>query len=172
MLQQRVAKLCNCETQVTGTFLHALLIWKATSLIQTTVCCKLQHICRIFAAYLQHIYCKWQFLKNHEFSQGETQDIESLQFNYTSCQISRCCRSAVAICCMNQMCCSNFLTFRHTHKHFLITFKHFLNVSQFYFDQFDPFLTFSTKVCQINGPTDRWTNGWTDTPSYRDVRDI
>ena len=53
--QQLAAKWHNCETYLTGTFLHALLIWKATSLIQKTVCCKLQHI----AAYLQHIYWPW-----------------------------------------------------------------------------------------------------------------
>ena len=53
------------------------------------------------AAYLQHIYCKWQFLKNYEFSQDETQDIVSLESNYTSYQISWCCS--------NQKCCSNML---------------------------------------------------------------
>ena len=30
------------------------------------------------AAYLQHIYCKWQFPKNHKFNQDETQDNVSL----------------------------------------------------------------------------------------------
>ena len=144
VLQQRVAKLCKCRTQVTGTFSHALLIWKATSLIQTTACCKLQHIAaylqhiywqwvrieksmpnlgyqRIFtlsidlegspldpsngmlqiAAYLQHICCKWRFLKNYEFSKDDTQGIVSLESNYTSQQISRCCS--------NQKCCYNML---------------------------------------------------------------
>ena len=35
------------------------------------------------AAYLQHIYCKWQFLKNYEFSQDETQDLVSLEPNWS-----------------------------------------------------------------------------------------
>ena len=53
------------------------------------------------AAYLQHIYCKWWYLKNYEFSQDETQDIVSLESDYTSYRISWCCR--------NHKCCSNML---------------------------------------------------------------
>ena len=53
------------------------------------------------AAYLQHIYCKWWYLKNYEFSQDETQDIVSLESDYTSYRISWCCR--------NYKCCSNML---------------------------------------------------------------
>ena len=53
------------------------------------------------AAYLQHTYCKWQFLENYEFIPDETQDIVSLESNYTSYQISWCCS--------NQKCCSYLL---------------------------------------------------------------
>ena len=40
------------------------------------------------AAYLQHICCTWQFLKNYECSKDETQNIVFLESNYTSYQIS------------------------------------------------------------------------------------
>ena len=39
-------------------------------------------------AYLWHIYCKWQFLKNYKFGQDETRDNASLESNYTSCKVS------------------------------------------------------------------------------------
>ena len=53
------------------------------------------------AAYLQHICCTWQFLKNYECSKNETPDMVSLESNYTSYQISWCCS--------NQKCCCNML---------------------------------------------------------------
>ena len=40
------------------------------------------------AAYLQHICCTWQFLKNYECSKDETQDIVSLESIFTTYQIS------------------------------------------------------------------------------------
>ena len=40
------------------------------------------------AAYLQHICCTWQFLKSNECSKDKTQDIVSLESNYTSNPIS------------------------------------------------------------------------------------
>ena len=39
------------------------------------------------AAYLQHIYCKWLFLKDYEFSQDETKNLVSLESNYISYSI-------------------------------------------------------------------------------------
>ena len=40
------------------------------------------------AAYLQHICCTWQFLKNYECSKDETPDLVSLESNRTTYQIS------------------------------------------------------------------------------------
>ena len=40
------------------------------------------------AAYLQHICCTWQFLKSDECSKDKTQNIVSLESNYTSYPIS------------------------------------------------------------------------------------
>ena len=40
------------------------------------------------AAYLQHICCTWQFLKNYECSKNETPDMVSFESDYTSYQIS------------------------------------------------------------------------------------
>ena len=61
------------------------------------------------AAYLQHICCTWQFLKNYECSKDETQNIVFLESNYTSYQMlqqpevllqyAAATRSAAAMCC-------------------------------------------------------------------------
>ena len=52
------------------------------------------------AAYMQHIYCKWKFSKNHKFNQDETQENVSLESILPAkFPDAAATRSAAATCC-------------------------------------------------------------------------
>ena len=52
------------------------------------------------AAYLQHICCTWQFLKNHKCRKNETSNMVSLESIFpTKFHDAAATRSAAAICC-------------------------------------------------------------------------